>query len=412
MSAKIRRRFGRIRLLKPEIIVKVYDKNGNLIKEVKQEAKCFVKNFAETLYGMLSREAVYIHTPDNVVHNLNIVYPESLYGDGSKDWYYLESRHLEAKAGADNDSFGVLVGTGTTAPTNEDYKLESQVPQGTGDNQLDHNPVTVSTVTEDTVNNITYFDISRIFYNLGAVDIGINEIALYVRARVYVRNANSIPMDFDYKYLVIRDVLATTVTVPAGGTLTVTYRLKAGLPFASNFMKWLRALMASEDTEAIAQDGTVITIKGNVPMQTSEGYRRYVGPVLPMDAIADEGNDNYGVLIGSSSTAEAITDYALGSKLTNDVMRHYAGKGGGIESLTDKWSLKVVRDFVNVSGVDQTVAELGLATLQRYYMAHEGGAYKILDINNKALVFRKVISAITVTSNQVLRVTIIISIPK
>ena len=168
--------------------------------------------------------------------------------------------------------------------------------------------------------------------------------------------------------------------------------------------------MSCEDTGATAQDGSSITIKGNAPLVCREINYRYTGPALPMDAKAGEGDDSYGVLVGSGSDAEAITGYALASKIGEADMHHYAVEGGEIESLTDKWSLRIIRDFVNVSGVDKTVAELGLATWQRYYMKDYTAV--TYDVNNKALVFRRVISPVTVTPNQVLRVTIIISIPK
>ena len=402
----------RIELLRPEVIVEAYDRWGRLVRGVRRESKCFVENFVNALYGMLTDEVVKFTRPDGSVYETKMACAETLYADSGTYAHSFRSYPLVVGTGADVDTHGIIVGTGTTPPSNTDYWLESQIPQGTGDGQLDHDAVEVSAVTEDTTNNVAYFDVRRKFYNVGSVDIDVSELGLAAWIAVVCKDARAgTCVEMETRALLIRDVLDTPVTVPASGTLTVTYRLKAAAPLVGNFMKWLRAFMSTEDTEATAQDGTTITLKGHIPTTNKYSTERYTGPNLQMYVEAGEGDDSYGIIIGSSTTTEAVTDYALKSKLGEAVMHHYAVEPGGIEDLTDKWRIKFTRKFVNVCGESRSVGELGLVSWQRYYMKDDNYGV-IYDVSNKVLVFRKAITAVTVKPDQVLTVTIYISVPK
>lgn len=397
-----------IELLRPEVMLKVYDKHGRLIRDVRCESKCFVRNFVNTLYSALTHAGVNITLPDGTTVSRSLVYTGSLYYNYSRYTHRMIVYYLYSRAGVGDDSFGILVGTGTTPPTNDDYKLESKVPQGTGDNQLDHSETGVGDVVEDTVNNVAYFELTRNFYNYGAVDITIGEVGLFVYTRLYVYDARrGAVVDFAYKYLVIRDT-PSPVTVPSGGTLMVTYRLRAAPPFVGNFIRWLRALMGGYDTAVRREDGSEVSIRG-VYSASYTSYHRHTGPALPMSAMAGENDDSYGVIIGSGTTTEAITNYCLASKLGKDVMKYYVVRNLGMEELDDRWRIRISRDFYNISGASQTVSEVGLITRQ-YYHFRDQGINRTVD--NKALVFRRTISSVTVSPETIFRADVLVSVPK
>jgi hypothetical protein len=126
---------------------------------------------------------------------------------------------------ADNvDTYGIIVGSGTTVPTSLDqfYNLESKIAHGTSSGQLDYGPHTFYDLGLDTgVTPPVYrYRLVRTFTNLSGAGININEVGIVARSYwcdsvmpTIVRN--------DVKYLIARDVLSTTYTVPNGGSATV-----------------------------------------------------------------------------------------------------------------------------------------------------------------------------------------------
>jgi len=120
-------------------------------------------------------------------------------------------------AGDDVSSHGIVVGTGTTAPTNTDYKLEAQIPHGTATGQLDHDAHDVIQGPTEVAGNVDYI-FRRNFYNGSGASITVNEVGIYCLSR---------DTDGVYRYFcLVRDVLPTSVTVGAGYTLTVKYTLR------------------------------------------------------------------------------------------------------------------------------------------------------------------------------------------
>jgi hypothetical protein len=100
--------------------------------------------------------------------------------------------------------FYIGVGTGTTPPTRDDYKMENKIAEG----------VASASVTEDA---------GIITLTAGftwATDMTISEIGL----EWYVNFSSASP--YNCRVLCDRTVLNTPITVPAGATLTVVYRFR------------------------------------------------------------------------------------------------------------------------------------------------------------------------------------------
>ena len=100
------------------IALEVRDRNGKVIHRRRERGHSWVRNY----YNMLVAHAGFL--PCNSDMNLRIQQqggswcgyngPYSLY---RLDWY---------RGGAGDDDHGILIGTGTTPPTIDDYKLEAK----------------------------------------------------------------------------------------------------------------------------------------------------------------------------------------------------------------------------------------------------------------------------------------------
>jgi len=127
-------------------------------------------------------------------------------------WYNL----FTVFAGDNDSSYGIVVGSGTTAPTNADYALGTQIVHGVGAGQLDygaHSRTTTAVVGA----NVDYV-ISRTFYNGSGATITVKEIGIYCASR-----------DLDATtqvFCIVRDVLAASQDVLNTQTLTVQYTLR------------------------------------------------------------------------------------------------------------------------------------------------------------------------------------------
>jgi len=114
---------------------------------------------------------------------------------------------------------GIIVGTGNTAPTINDYVIQTIIPHDaappTG-GALQYSVVSFGAPASDATTS--QFTITRNFANASGGAITVNEIGLYVRA--YKWNAS-------FYFLTIRDVIVGGIAVPDGETLTVNYREQA-----------------------------------------------------------------------------------------------------------------------------------------------------------------------------------------
>lgn len=105
----------------------------------------------------------------------------------------------------------ILLGTGTTAPTADDYRLESQITTN-----LSCDSVSVS-------RNTTVKTYTATFSNSGTSDMTVTEIGYALRMCYYIRSTSD-TYTYD-NFLMDRTVLDTPVTIPAGESRTITYTL-------------------------------------------------------------------------------------------------------------------------------------------------------------------------------------------
>ena len=183
--------------------VTVKDKNGKVTDHRVMRSKSFVRQFLELLWVQA------FQIPE--------IAPYSVRDTGNIFQDICESSWtFDASAPSGNVTHGIIVGTGTTAPTIDDYAVETLIDHGTDPGELQYSAVTFGAPASDATTS--QFTITRDFANGSGGAITVNEIALYVKAFKYNNT---------YYFMTIRDVIGGGIAVPDGQTLTVNYREQA-----------------------------------------------------------------------------------------------------------------------------------------------------------------------------------------
>ena len=128
---------------------------------------------------------------------------------------------------ANDDTYGVMVGTGNTAPTINDHALETKIDDGVAAGEMQYGGVTYGLPTASATES--HFTITRDFSNASGGDITVEEIGIYVKAMAawIIQSNDRTSGAPDLIFMTIRDVVGGGITIPNGETLTVNYRLQA-----------------------------------------------------------------------------------------------------------------------------------------------------------------------------------------
>ena len=98
-------------------------------------------------------------------------------------------------------SFGIVVGTGSTAVADTQFALATKIAQGTATGQLVHGACTLVGITS--VGNVTTMSFTRQVTNNSAAPITIQEVAMYVKST------------YDgFVFMICRDVVAPQALQP------------------------------------------------------------------------------------------------------------------------------------------------------------------------------------------------------
>lgn len=132
------------------------------------------------------------------------------YGSGTRGIWFSTVNSLSTLNTTPTNGRGyIILGNGTTEPTPEDYRLESQITENLS---CDNVSVSRNTMIK------TY---TATFSNSGTSPMTVTEIGYVSRfACVY----NTVDYIYD-NFLMDRTVLDTPITIPAGESRTVTYEL-------------------------------------------------------------------------------------------------------------------------------------------------------------------------------------------
>ena len=182
-----------------EVVVR--DRHNNVLERIAAPSRSYCRAWNQCLY-VLNRHTSYSIT-DTGGTARSISYSSSV---------------LRANAGVGEIGYGIRIGKGITPVTINDYALETPCGEGTGVDQFLHQATSASNPV--VAGNDCSFWLRRVMVNnSGSTISGIREIGCYVMMKYS-------PAYYGLGY---RDVLPAEVSVPDGGSITVTYTLKVAV---------------------------------------------------------------------------------------------------------------------------------------------------------------------------------------
>lgn len=206
----------------------VFDKEGKLVQRHRQRSHSWSRN----AYNLLLSQMANKNLDDADVFGaglLSIKNTAAAIKDGGfgatvnhsgTNFENVGTGYRAAAAGVAN---GILVGSDNGAWTFEQYVLLDPITEGTGEGQLNAILMAVPTKSYNggaktwTITWIRYFNNNTVL----ETDVLVKEVAIVTYGKV--DNAN-------HYFLMSRDVLGTTVTVPSTGQLKVTYTIQLTYP--------------------------------------------------------------------------------------------------------------------------------------------------------------------------------------
>ena len=179
----------------------VKDPEGKILSDTgKKPSKSLVIQFLEFIYAMFNFDADLSATATDGTE-------DKIY-DGDVDCEY----HLRVDAALNVALYGIVVGTGTTPETNTDYKLETQITEGTGAGQLTHGTTTIADAAVVGAN--VDLEVTRTFTNGSGNTITVTEAGIYTKQGA------------GFYHCIIRDVLGAGIDVTNKCSLSVIYTLR------------------------------------------------------------------------------------------------------------------------------------------------------------------------------------------
>ena len=190
---------------KIQVRIERFDKNGRLIEVVKKPLNSYVQNHIDYLRAQWSGTNSGVTNLSGTSRNVQTS------GGGSTGWY----TKFVVAAGVADDSYGLVVGTGTNAVAISQTALQTKILHGDVSAKLNHGSVSVGNPA--TVGSTRQFTIARTFTNNSGADITVEEIGLY--AQFYYSSST---MDIT---MIERSLLH--YVIPNGQSASFTYTISA-----------------------------------------------------------------------------------------------------------------------------------------------------------------------------------------
>jgi len=209
------------------LTVIVKDKDGKMIKQHKQHSHSFVSNFLSILASSLA-------SGYDQEFNASYGYYYRI-TNGNYAYYspyaWIIDELFDLNDGANDSTYGIIVGTGTATPTPNDYALGNQIVNGTSSGQLVYGSHTISPTAQGigpgtsgtttstpssgilpVSGNTTSWQIQRTFQNQSGASITVSEVGLYTKT------TNGVT-------LIVHDLLSSPITIPNNAVLTIVYTI-------------------------------------------------------------------------------------------------------------------------------------------------------------------------------------------
>jgi len=223
------RRLGRmLRVPVPEVFLclEVRDKSGRVVSHLKQRSHSWVRNAYNLMFSQLAGKdgdnnsfgAGYLSYKDT---GGSCRYDNAPLLIGNDNDSTVDGTMYGYRAPANEDLWGIVIGSGDTAETFEDYACASQIANGTGAGQMSYIESEPHDINYNAGTKTLSNTFVRYFNNNSGGSIDVKEVALV--------NRNNLK-SYQYKVLMSRDVLGATVTIPDTGQLKVTYTIQLTYP--------------------------------------------------------------------------------------------------------------------------------------------------------------------------------------
>jgi len=186
-----------------------YDAWGHLIQRLIQRSDSFLPNFLGMLYSQMDANYNGSGTsgsgPNTGGTNESFVaYSMTVAASATVSTCYDMFTTNDSSGDA---SYGIQVGTGTAANSTSTYALAAQIANGTGSGQLSYGGHSYGWSA-----GLTSTNVSRLFSNSSGASITVSEVGL-----VWKSNG--------YSFIMIRDVLSSSITIATGGSTTIQYTI-------------------------------------------------------------------------------------------------------------------------------------------------------------------------------------------
>jgi hypothetical protein len=181
--------------VKAYLKIKVINEKGKCIYYRRYRSRSFVANFINIMFACLFNQSVTLVATNGSTFSIST------------------AQVFNAKDSSNDNSYGIQIGTGTTAPAITDYRLTSLIPNGTSAGQMQYGAVSVMSPVINTTNNTGYITVTRAFTNTSGGSITVSEVGLVVSI-----TSNNV--------LIIHDLLPSPITVPNGSTLSIAYEIQ------------------------------------------------------------------------------------------------------------------------------------------------------------------------------------------
>jgi len=201
--------------VKAEVMCELLDKDSRIVKVLRFESRSFVKNFMNMLYAILCKTT----SPAKDLDGNNTQWVGAA-ENKTGHWCHYNFKIILDEG---RDDAGIIVGSGSTAVTPDDYRLESKIPHGDGDNQLHYYETQL--LDPAVADGEAEVKVRRAFINYGSVPVTVSEVGLVNNPVHYYEDVHSMPGP----RLLARDVLSSPVTLDPGCSLHVTYRIYVGV---------------------------------------------------------------------------------------------------------------------------------------------------------------------------------------
>ncbi|MBA7636699.1 hypothetical protein ES703_44320 [subsurface metagenome] len=208
------------------LTLEVFGKNGKLLLRHHQRSHSWVRNAYNIMFSYLAGKDLDQASFGAGLLSLKDTAAAVCFGSGT----ILQSDDSLDTVGpvecgyrspAEEDRWGIMVGSGTDAESFEDYKLQTQIASGAAAGQLNH--IASQPHAIDWSAPVLKNELARYFNNNSGGAVNVNEVALCFKGYQ--------PGDGLYKwYVTSRDKLPGIVTVPDTGQLKVTYTVQLTYP--------------------------------------------------------------------------------------------------------------------------------------------------------------------------------------